>query len=51
MDPKVKVLMVSGALKGGMAEDLKAAGASAFILKPFDMPRMLENIRRIIDED
>jgi CheY-like chemotaxis protein len=51
MDPNSRVLMVSGYHEEGMAEDLKAAGAKGFIWKPFDMPRMLEKIRRIIDED
>ncbi|MGO9739315.1 MAG: PAS domain S-box protein [Desulfomonilaceae bacterium] len=51
MDPKLRVLMVSGALKAGMAKDLKEAGAKGFIKKPFDMSRMLEKIRKIIDEE
>ena len=51
MEPKVRVLMISGVLKPGMAEDLKEAGAKGFIKKPFDMNRMLEKIRKIIDEE
>jgi len=51
MDPKLRVLMVSGALKAGMAGDLKNAGAKGFIKKPFDMSRILEKIRKIIDEE
>ena len=51
MDPKVRVLMISGALQPGMAEELKEAGAKGFIKKPFDMNRILEKIRKIIDEE
>ncbi len=51
MDPKIRVLVASGALKEGRPDDSKLAGAKGFIKKPFDMPRMLEKIRRIIDED
>ncbi len=50
IDPKIRVLMISGVLKPGMAEDLKEAGAKGFIKKPFDMNRLLEKIRKVIDE-
>jgi CheY-like chemotaxis protein len=50
MDPTVRVLVASGALKEGMADDSKLAGAKGFIKKPFDMIRMLEKIRKVIDE-
>ncbi len=49
-DPKVRVLMISGVLKPGMAEDLKEAGAKGFVKKPFDMNRLLEKIRKIIED-
>jgi FixJ family two-component response regulator len=42
--------VASGALKEGMADDSKLAGAKGFIKKPFDMIRMLEKIRKVIDE-
>ncbi len=42
--------MASGGLKEGMAEELKEAGSRGFIRKPFDMNRMLEKIRKVIDE-
>ncbi len=51
IDPKARVLVVSGALNEGMVKELKEAGASGVILKPFDMGRMLEKIRKIIDEE
>jgi CheY-like chemotaxis protein len=50
MDPKIRVLVASGALKEGMPDDSKLAGAKGFIKKPFDMNRMLEKIRKVIDE-
>jgi two-component system, cell cycle sensor histidine kinase and response regulator CckA len=50
MDPKVRVLVASGGLKPGMEESLKGVGARGFIGKPFDMPQLLEQIRKIIDE-
>jgi AmiR/NasT family two-component response regulator len=34
-----------------MVQELKEAGASGVILKPFDMGRMLEKIRKSIDEE
>ena len=51
VDPKARILVVSGALNEGMVQELKEAGASGVILKPFDMGRMLEKIRKIIDEE
>jgi len=50
-DPKVKVLMISGAQKPGIAEDLKVSGVRGLIKKPFDVTRMLEEIRKTIDEE
>ncbi len=51
MDPNVRVLIASGQPKPGMAEDLRVAGAMDFIAKPFDIPQLLETIRKIIDEE
>jgi PAS domain S-box-containing protein len=51
LDPDVKVLVASGALKPGMAADMKETGARDFVGKPFDMPQLLEKIRKIIDEE
>jgi PAS domain S-box-containing protein len=51
INPGVRVLVVSGDLKEGMADDLKVAGAKGVIKKPFDVTRLLENIRKIIDEE
>ena len=51
IDPKVKVLILTGYTKRGMTQELEDAGARDFILKPFDSPQLLEKIRKIIDED
>ena len=51
MDPNSRALIVSGFQKEGMTQELKDAGASDFILKPFDTPQLLEKIRKIIDEE
>jgi DNA-binding response OmpR family regulator len=32
-----------------MEEDLNETGARGYIAKPFDMPQLLEKIRKIID--
>jgi two-component system, cell cycle sensor histidine kinase and response regulator CckA len=51
MDPDVRALIATGHAKQGMALDLKEAGAKGFIHKPFDSNQLLEEIRKIIDED
>jgi PAS domain S-box-containing protein len=51
LDPKVRVLIASGALNSEIEGDLKEIGARGLIAKPFDTPQLLEKIREIIDED
>ena len=50
LDPKVRVLIASGALNSEIEGDLKEIGARGLIAKPFDTPQLLEKIRKIIDE-
>ncbi|MFA6220778.1 MAG: PAS domain S-box protein [Desulfomonilaceae bacterium] len=50
MNPNVKVIIASGQPEEAIAEDLKQAGTSNFIKKPFDMARLLDQIRKILDE-
>ena len=50
MDSKVRVLVATGYARQGIAEELKEAGATDFIAKPFDIPQLLEKIRNIIDK-
>jgi DNA-binding NarL/FixJ family response regulator len=51
MDPKVRVLIASGALNSEIEADLKEIGARGLIAKPFDTSQLLEKIRKIIDEE
>jgi CheY-like chemotaxis protein len=51
VDPKVRVLIASGALNSEIEADLKEIGARGLIAKPFDTPQLLEKIRKIIDEE
>ncbi len=51
LNPNVRVLIASGALKSEIEADLTEIGAKGFIAKPFDTPQLLEKIRKIIDED
>jgi FixJ family two-component response regulator len=51
MDSKVKVVVVTGYARNGLAEDLKEAGATDFIEKPSDISQILEKIRKIIDKE
>jgi two-component system, cell cycle sensor histidine kinase and response regulator CckA len=51
MDPKVRVLLVSGFTQNGEIRDALDSGARGFIGKPVDIPKFLEEIRKIIDEE
>ncbi len=51
MDPKVRVLVASGALKPEVEGDLKEAGEKGTIGKPFGMPQLLTTIRDVLDAD
>ena len=51
IDPKVRVLVASGFTQNGEIRDALDSGAKDFIGKPFDIPQLLEKIRKIIDED
>jgi two-component system cell cycle sensor histidine kinase/response regulator CckA len=51
LDPKVRVLVASGALNSEIEGDLKEIGARGIIAKPFETSQLLEEIRKIIDEE
>jgi len=51
LDPKVRVLIASGALNSEIEGDLNKIGARGLIAKPFETSQLLEEIRKIIDED
>jgi DNA-binding response OmpR family regulator len=50
MDPEVSVLVASGFTQNGEIGEALDLGAKSFIGKPFDIPELLEEIRKIIDE-
>ena len=50
IDPTVRVLIATGYTKSGMTQELLVAGVKDFILKPFNILRFGEKIRKIIDE-
>jgi nitrogen-specific signal transduction histidine kinase/CheY-like chemotaxis protein len=49
IDPEIKVLLSSGYSLTRQAEEMLACGCKDFIQKPFDMNRLSQKIRRIID--
>jgi PAS domain S-box-containing protein len=51
MDPKVRALVVSGFTQNGEIGDVLDSGAKGFVGKPFETAKLLEKIRKIIDED
>jgi PAS domain S-box-containing protein len=51
MDPKVSVLVASGFTQNGEIGEALDTGAKGFIGKPFDISQLLEEIRKIIDEE
>jgi len=48
IDPKVSVLVVSGFTQNGEIGEALDSGAKGFIGKPFNIPQLLEEIRKII---
>ena len=50
MDPNVRILVASGFTQDGEIGGTLDSGARGFIGKPFDMPQLLEKIRKIIDK-
>ena len=48
-DPKIRIIIISGVLRPRMVEDLKETWAKGFMKKSFDMSRMIEKIRKIVD--
>jgi CheY-like chemotaxis protein len=50
MDPGLKVLISSGYSQDGGREDYVAAGARAFLTKPYAAQELLSMVRRALDE-
>jgi DNA-binding NarL/FixJ family response regulator len=51
MNPAVKVLTASGFSAKGPREDTLAAGAEAFVSKPYNIQQLLEAVREVLDRD
>ena len=47
-DPKAKILMVSAMSQPELVAEAKAAGASDFVVKPFQASHLLEALQRIL---
>ena len=50
LDPQVKVLVASGYSHQGMVNQVLAAGAAAFVAKPFRKKDLLGMVRQVLDE-
>jgi CheY-like chemotaxis protein len=51
INPKARILIVSGYSVNGPGKEALKAGAKGFVGKPFDVAHMLETVRDILDED
>lgn len=51
IDPKVRVLVASGFTQNGEIRNVLDSGARGFIGKPFETSQLLDEIRKIIDEE
>ena len=51
IDPDVKVLLCSGYSEEGQAEEILLRGCSGFLQKPFSLPELSGEVRRILDRD
>ncbi len=51
LNPKAKIILLSGGAMQDLPEDLKAKGAMAVLQKPFENIELVQLVRRIIDKD
>jgi len=51
INPRAKVLIVSGYSANGPGKEAIEAGAKGFVGKPFDVSHLLETVREILDEN
>jgi DNA-binding NarL/FixJ family response regulator len=49
IDPKLRVVMVSGCASASALDDTMKLGASGFVHKPYDLGALLSAIRRVLD--
>jgi DNA-binding NtrC family response regulator len=51
VNPRAKILIVSGYSANGPGKEAIEAGARDFVGKPFDVEHMLEVVRNILDQE
>jgi DNA-binding NtrC family response regulator len=51
INPEIKVLLSSGYSIDGQASEILERGCSGFIQKPFNMKKLSQKIREILDKD
>ncbi len=51
INPRAKILIVSGYSADGPGKEALEAGARGFVGKPFDVSHMLDTVREILDQD
>ncbi|NQS97090.1 MAG: response regulator [candidate division Zixibacteria bacterium] len=49
-NPDIKVIVSSGFDKGGQVKTLLEMGAKSFVAKPYRLERMLDEVRKVLDE-
>ncbi len=49
--PQVKVLVATGYSGGASTSECVEAGAKGFVGKPFSIKELLQEVRRVLDED
>lgn len=51
INPRAKILIVSGYPAEGPGKEALEAGAKGFVGKPFEVSHMLKTVRKILDQD
>jgi ActR/RegA family two-component response regulator len=49
INPSVRVLVASGYASGGTERDAVELGAKAFVTKPFNVAKLLRQVRAVLD--
>jgi two-component system, cell cycle sensor histidine kinase and response regulator CckA len=50
LDPNARIILSSGYSSGSMLNDLMSS-ARGFIAKPYDVKKLLQTVRNVLDED
>lgn len=51
LDPNARILIASGHFPSGPARKILDAGAAGYVNKPYEIRQMLQEIRRVLDQD